>query len=319
MNQNYEEIVISSGGINGISLLGGLNICNKYYNLKTIKYFTGCSFGSILCFLIVIGYTIDEINKIIFNIDFSKFQDLKIMNFIDKCGLDDGSKIHNLLKATLLNKNIDPLITFKELYEMTNKILTFTVTNITKGLSEYHNYMNTPDYSVLLSLRMSINIPMVFTPIIFKDNYYVDGALLDPFPYLYNKSISISKKCGLCLFDQHQMPFMRNNDCSIIKELNNTLFYFVDLIKILEINYLKKYYKKTYKNVIYIDYKFNINNFQNFEMSILDKNKLFFNGIKKAQYFFYKKYKKSFEKKHNTNLLIKYFNYWRKNLLTIVI
>lgn len=178
-------------------------------------------------FLLVIGYTLDEINKIVFNIDFAKFQDLKLSNFIDKCGMDDGSKMHNLLKATLLNKDIDILITFKELYEMTNKTLTFTVTNITDGLSEYHNYINTPDYSVLLSLRMSINVPMVFTPIIFKNNYYVDGALLDPFPYLYNKNVPLSKKCGLCLLDQHEFPFMRNNNCSIVKELNNPLFYFL--------------------------------------------------------------------------------------------
>jgi len=314
MNHEYEEIVISSGGINGICLLGALNVCYKYNSLRNIKYFTGCSFGSIICFLLVIGYTLDEINKIIFNIDFTKFQDLKISNFIDKCGMDDGSKMHNLLKATLLNKNINFLITFKELYEMTNKTLTFTVTNITNGLSEYHNYINTPDYSVLLSLRMSITIPMVFTPIIFKDNYYVDGALLDPFPYLYNKNIPFSKKCGLCLFDQYELPFMRNDNCHIVKNLNNTLFYFFDLIKILEINHLKKYYKKTYKNVIYIDYNFSINNFHSFSMSDDIKNKSFLYGVKKAKYFFYNKYKKSFQIKFKKQLLIKYFNQWCESI-----
>lgn len=311
-NQDYEELVISSGGINGICLLGALNVCYKHNILKNVKYYTGCSFGAVICSLLVIGYTLDEINKIIFNIDFSKFQDLKISNFIEKCGMDDGAKMHNLLKATLLNRNINPLITFKELYEMTNKTLTFAVTNITNGLSEYHNYINTPDYSVLLSLRMSINVPMIFTPIIFKDCYYVDGALLDPFPYLYNKNISLSKKCGLCLFDQHELPFMKNNNCSIIKELNNTLFYFFDLIKILEINHLKKHHKKTYKNVIYIDYNFSINNFHNFGMSDDIKNKSFLHGVNKAKHFFYNKYKKTFQKKQKTYLLIKYFDHWKK-------
>lgn len=49
-NLEYEELVISSGGINGICLIGALNVCYKYNALKNIKYYTGCSFGAVICF-----------------------------------------------------------------------------------------------------------------------------------------------------------------------------------------------------------------------------------------------------------------------------
>jgi predicted patatin/cPLA2 family phospholipase len=294
MTKSYKEIVIGSGGIYGISLLGAINVFYKYYSFKKIKYYTGCSFGSIVCFLLVIGYSMDDVNNIIVKLDIEKFQELKIYNFIDKCGLDNGNKIYKLFEAVMLNKNIDPNITFEEFYLLNRKVLTFTVTNITKGIPEYHNYINTPTHSVLLSLRMSMNVPILFSPIMLNNSYYIDGALLDPFPYLYNKSVSLKKKIGFCLFDQYELPFMKQNRCSFIKELDNSFNYFINLIKILQLNYLKKYYKKMYKNVIYIKYNNNLSSFQNLSISINDKYKLFSIGAKKAYVFFNKKLNKFF-------------------------
>jgi predicted patatin/cPLA2 family phospholipase len=293
MTKNYKEIVIGSGGIYGISLLGALNVFYKFYSFKKIKYYTGCSFGSIVCFLLVIGYSMDEVNNIIVKLDLEKFQELKLCNFIENCGLDNGNKMYHLFEAVILNKNLNPNITFEELYELNKKVLTFTVTNITKGIPEYHNYINTPKQSVLLSLRMSMNIPLLFSPIFFNNYYYIDGALLDPFPYLYNKEIPLKKKCGFCLFDQYELPFIKENNCSIIKELDNSLYYFLNLIKILQLNYLKNYYKKTYKNVIYLKYNNNLCNFQNLSIPLNDKYKLFYNGAKKAYVFFNKKINKN--------------------------
>ena len=302
----YEELIISSGGNKGISLIGILNEFINYYPINKINYYTGCSVGALICVLLNIGYTINELTKIIFEINFEIFQDLKIINLFEKCGLDDGIKFNNFLIALITNKNYNQNITFKELFDITGKILTIVVTNITKGIPEYHNYINTPDLSVLLSLRMSINIPIIFSPIFYNNNYYVDGALLDPYPYFYIKNIDKSKKIGIWLIEKYEINFIKNNDIDFINNINNSLNYSVELLKILYVNYIKIFYKNIPKNTIYFDYSL-MNITTTFNITIDEKKHMYNFGIKKCKLFFRKIYKK----KKNIYLLKKYFNLWK--------
>lgn len=307
MSEYYNELIISSGGNKGVALVGALNELNKFYPIHKIKYYTGCSIGSVICLLLNIGYSLNELNDILFNINFGKFQDLKLLNLIQKCGLDEGIKITNFLKAIIINKKYNSNITFKELFEKTDKILTITVVNITKGITEYHNVNNTPDLSILLSLRMSTNIPIVFSPIMYNNNYYLDGAILDPFPYFYNKN---TKKIGLWLFEKYEFDFIKNIDVNFISELNNSVSYIFDILKIIHVNYIKQYYKKIPKNVIYIDFDLKGSSFENFEITLEDRIKMYKIGANKCSIFLKKKYKY----KRKRYLSIKYWNIWRSKL-----
>jgi predicted patatin/cPLA2 family phospholipase len=304
MNIKFEELIISSGGNKGISLIGILNELNKNIPIVNITYYTGCSVGALICVLINLGYTINELNKIIFEINFGIFQDLKIINLLEKCGFDEGIKFTNFLISVIVNKNFNQNITFKELYNITNKVLTIVVTNITKGIAEYHNYINTPNLSILLSLRMSTNIPIIFSPIFYHNNYYVDGGLLDPFPYFYNKNIEKSKKIGLWLFNKYEINFIKNNNVNFINEITDSFNYTLELLKIIHINYIKKFYKKIPKNVIYIDYDLN-NIICTFENSLDEKKYMYNLGEKKC--------KKFFKKTEKIYLLKKYFKLWKMN------
>lgn len=300
---NYNEIIISSGGNRGIALIGALNEFNKNYPIYNIKYFTGCSVGALICLILVLGYSIDDLNEILFNIDFSIFQDLKILNLIEKCGLDEGIKFNNFLKATIIQKNLNPNISYHELYLVTNKIFTVSVTNISKGISEYHNHINTPDMSVMLSVRMSLNIPILFSPIFYKNDYYVDGALLDPFPYFYHKN---TKKCGLWLFQKYEYYFINNLNVRFIDDLPSSFSYIFNLLKIIYTNYMKKYYKKIPKDIVYIDFDYHKTFTESFEVSLEDKKKIFKIGLYKCYKFFNRKNRKN-RKKY---LSKKYFLIW---------
>jgi predicted patatin/cPLA2 family phospholipase len=304
------ELIISSGGNKGVALIGALNEFIKYYPIHNIKFYTGCSIGALISLAINLGYTIEELNDILFKINFGSFQELKLINLIEKCGFDDGIKFSNFIKAIIINKNYSQDITFKELYEKTNKILTLVVTNITKGIPEYHNYINTPNLSILLSIRMSINIPLLFAPILYHNNYYVDGALLEPFPYFCNKNVKISQKYGLWLFEKYEINFIKNNNGSFINELGDSFQYMIKILKIIHINYIKKYYKKIPKDVIYIDFDIKNLDFNKFELTLEERIKMFNIGMNKCKLFFIKKYKKN----RKRYLSIKYFRLWRKNL-----
>lgn len=299
----FNELIISSGGIKGISLIGALNELHKNYPIYNFNYLTGCSIGAIICFLINIDYTIDEINDICMKINFESFQNLKIMNFIEKCGLDDGTKITNLLKAIIINKNYNINLTFKELFEKTNKLLTITTVNISSGKAEYHNYLTEPDLNILLSLRMSTNIPIVFSPIIYKNNYYIDGAFLDPYPFYYHKNV---KKIGIWLFEKENIHFFKNNYLIQNNFINSDpLNYFVNLLNILYLNYIKNSYKKIAPNTIYVD--INLENNISFKLDEVEKKKLFQFGIKKSKLFF----KKLYKKRRIKYLIQKYYYLWR--------
>ena len=228
------------------------------------------------------------------------------MNFIEKNGLDDGLKMTNLLKAFIINKKLDPNITFLELFEKTNKILTTTTVNITKGIVEYHNYLTEPNLSILLSLRMSTNIPILFSPIIYNNNSYIDGAFLDPYPYNYHKNLT---KIGIWLFEKENIYFLKNNYFENNNTIvNNSINYIMNLLNILFLNYMKKYYRKMPKNTIYIDIYTSTNLV--FKLDIEEKKKIYQLGIKKSKNFFKLLYKKA----RIYFLMSKYYYLWREKI-----
>ncbi len=300
---NYEELILSAGGIRGCYHIGVLEEINKIFKINKFKYYTGCSIGSLLCSLIVIGYSFKEIKDIAINFVWDKFIDLKMMNFIEKKGFDDGFRLNLLIKAFFIQKNIPINITFKELYEKTNKILTITTMNISTEKVEYHNMINTPNMHVILSLRMSLNIPLIFAPIIYNNNLYIDGATIDPYPY-YGINIDKSKKLGIFLLEDH----MFEKEMNIIPPKEFDLFSYI--FRIIQIVW-KKQVTRNLKNKIPLN-----------TIRLLDNktkgHELSLNKDTKIKMYEYGKIigKKYFTKKNILQkkklLLFKYFNLWKK-------
>jgi len=305
MNKKYNELVISSGGIKGFSIVGALQEFFDYYPIHNIKYYTGTSVGALICTLLNINYNLKELEEIILHVDFTLFQELKVMNLIENCGFDNGIKFNNLLKALFMSKNFNHNITFKELYYLTNKFLTIVVTNITKGIIEYHNYITTPNLNILLSLRMSTNVPLLFYPIIYNNNYYLDGALLDPFPYFYHKN---TVKVGLWIHQNDEFNFIHNFEMYFVNNTNNVISYTINLLRIIYANYIKKYYKKLPKDIIHIDYD---QDTIDFTLDAPQKNKLIMIGRKKCKIYLNKLYKKN----RKRYLSMKYYFLWKNKIL----
>ena len=312
MDKNYklDELIICAGGIKAIYIIGCLNNLNQIHSLELFNYYTGCSSGSIICLLLNIGYSIDDIENII-SIDFKTFQEVKITNLINYGGFDNGIKINNLFKAFLLNRNYDINITFKELYEKTGKVLTFTTTNITSGKVEYHNHITQPNMQILLSLRMSINIPIVYSPIQYNNNYYVDGALLDCYPYNYNKNL---KKIGIFLINRNEYLFLKNKDSIFVNNIDDTLTYLKNLLSIMYLNNLKNNFKnnlKKNKNTINIITDSNIELYD-FNLDENNKKKM----INLGKVSFNKYFKKIYLIRRKRFLMNKYYYLWKfKSLL----
>ncbi len=309
----YEELIISSGGIYIVHYIGALISLNNYFPLENFKYYTGCSAGSLLCVLLVLNYNIEEIKNIIIEMDIPEYQDLKISNFIESYGFDNGEKFKHFFKTLLIKKGFHHNITFLELFERTHKILTLTVTNLTKQSAEYHNIFSTPYMKVLDSVLMSMNVPILFKPIKYtltymgqlnENNYYLDGGIIDPFPWKVIKKVGFGKKIGI-FKDENNKKINVNNDNNNNEYMESMQTFFLQLIETVIKNFTKERYKflkdeKISKNIFIIG-----NNLNSVDFSLSAEMKR--NYIKKTEAEFDDFY---FKMKRNTYLSKKYFYIW---------
>lgn len=180
-----DTLVIAGGGLKGFSMISSVNelIKNKIIKLKNIKFFYGTSVGSIICFLLSIGYSLDELECFIKQFNFKSLtNDLDIDNLFENFGLSHGSNIMATIQSLLKAKTGLLDISFKNIYKRKNIRLNIIATNITDGIEEVFSLETNPNLSVMTAIRASIAVPIIFSPIKFNGKEYLDGGLVNNFP-----------------------------------------------------------------------------------------------------------------------------------------
>lgn len=297
-----DELILSSGGMKGLFSFGVLQTINTMYPLTKFKYVTGSSFGAILAMFVAIDATIKEMEEILLKIDYAEYMDIKIMNLIENKGFIDVYKLGNLFRAVISFKNLDPNITFMQFYELTSKKLTICVTNLTLGRTEYHNYLTTPNISIVQSLLMSLSIPIVFQPIHYQNMMYVDGGVLDHYPYYYHTN---TRKIGVCILDDdlfEPVPPTESEEVSLMDYMKKTL----DLL--WKENIKMKLKNKKPKDTIYIID--NQTNSVEFNGGVAMKKKMVERGIEIGMKYM----KKEYRKRRSRYLCKKYIYLWLTNV-----
>jgi len=206
-----DTLCLSGGGIKGIAFISAIDHLKniKYIDLKIIKNYIGTSVGAMVCFLLSIKYTPSELKYFIINFNFNYVQQkINISNILLHYGFIDGHKYIFILTKFLENKYNIVDITFKDHYLLTNNNLTIIGTNFTKGIETAFNYINTPNMSILLAIRISISIPVIFTPVFYENEYYIDGGIINNFPLKY------------CIIKNTIAIYIKNN---INNKLNNIM------------------------------------------------------------------------------------------------
>ena len=176
------KLVLGGGGIKGIAHIGALKGLDECGMLKDIDTLAGSSVGAIIILLLLIGYSPDDLFHTIKMMDLGKLTDVNFNNFFTTFGLDSGERIIMTIEKFIANKKINPRITFKELYDITNKTLIITTCCLNDKTAHYFSHKNYPNVEVLLAIRMSISIPIYFSPVRFHNKTYVDGGCIDNFP-----------------------------------------------------------------------------------------------------------------------------------------
>ena len=242
LNDDITCLCLSGGGIKGLGFIGVLEklIEHKKIELNKIDMYVGTSIGSIISFFLILGFTIEEIKEFIITFNFSKLnEEIDCIILIEKFGINNGEKAKLLFSKFLeLKLNVKD-ITFKELFNKIQKKILIIGTNLTKCQEELFSVDTTPDMSVITAIRISMSIPIIFTPVIYNNSVYVDGALVNNFPINY------------CPKDK-TFGIYANNSNSF--EINSIQSIITACINVVSNTISQKNLNSKYKNIIKIVY-----------------------------------------------------------------
>jgi len=181
-DEEIDTLVLSGGSMKGMAQLGAMHYLEERNILQHIKHFAGTSAGSLICALLVIEYRPVEIYRFFMNIDASKMFKINAYNLFSKLGLDDGQRFEIVIKKFFKAKSIDPGITFSELYVKTQKTLIVTGSCINDKKVYYFSHDTHPHMKVVDALRISISVPIFYTPRKYKGKVFLDGGCIDNYP-----------------------------------------------------------------------------------------------------------------------------------------
>ena len=184
-NHKINQLVLSGGGLLGISYIGLFKYFEENNTLSNIKSITGCSAGAIFGSLLAVGYNSKDLDTIVKSMVFKDYLKINVdslLNFIHTKGLESGKNLSIFINKCIKDKTGDENITFLQIQEKYNIKLQIGVTNLTKSKFELFNIDTTPNLSIIKAISASIAIPFLFEPIVIGDDIYCDGGLLDNLP-----------------------------------------------------------------------------------------------------------------------------------------
>ena len=175
-------LVLGGGGIKGIGHIGVLNALKELGYLNDIEIFAGTSVGALIIGMYIIGYSPNDLWRLINIIDLSRIKSLEIFEIINTYGIDSGKFIVLIMKKMINNKGYDPNISLLNLYNITKKKIIFTTVCLNTQEVCYLSHETHPNLPLWLAIRMSISIPVYYTPVFYEGKYYIDGGCINNYP-----------------------------------------------------------------------------------------------------------------------------------------
>lgn len=177
-------VVLSGGGMNGFATLGALQKLIELNIIVSPDIYCGTSIGAVIALLMSIGYTPINILNLACVIDIGKLIISKLDNILEEVcfGLNSLEPVVDLLKLFMTKKNIDPEITFAELFKITSIKLVVTGTCINDTNLYYFSVDHSPDMKVIDAIIISISLPLFFKPFFYNNKYWIDGGCINNYP-----------------------------------------------------------------------------------------------------------------------------------------
>ena len=78
-----KNLILPSGGVNGLCIVGALKYIDENNLLKNISTYVGSSIGAVISFFLILNYSINEIKDIFINVDFGILKDTNYSNLLE--------------------------------------------------------------------------------------------------------------------------------------------------------------------------------------------------------------------------------------------
>ena len=228
------HLVISGGGPSGLLTYGIASKLEKkgFWQLSNIKSIYGCSIGAYIGVILSLGYEWEWLDDYFIKRPWDKLVTASQTRLIDiyekKCLLNENFYTEGTMPL-LRAKNLNDNITLLELYEYNNIDIHMYATNINSEELEKIDisHKTHPNLSLITALRMTMSFPLIFEPILYENNCYIDGGLVNNFPL---NDCLLEEKC-----DPDEILAFKNiwkNDINdYVNENSSLLDFMVILIK----------------------------------------------------------------------------------------
>ena len=214
MKTSLKNIVFAGGGLKGWAYIGTIRALEELVIRKDIENIIGVSIGSVFGLFYLLGIDYKTLLDFFIHLDFKKFMDIDIDNFLINQSIFTGVYFKKFIKE-LISYKVNPDITFNELTYYSKITFTVNALNINKSEVKYFNHIRTPNIKVIDAIMASCSLPLVFPSYKINDEYYYDGGICNNCP------VDLVDELGTIAFD-----FGGTTCC----DTNNSKIKIIDLI-----------------------------------------------------------------------------------------
>lgn len=185
------ELVLSGGGTGGLAMLGTLHRLHEQGRLVHVTRYVGASVGAIVSSLLLSGYKPLTVYKVLEGLDFAGFAGNvngdSVLGFFDTMGAMEPDGIMRLYDVMLSKQGYDDTVTLAEFDARTGKTLVIAGYNVTRNETVGFSAQTHPRMPLRLAIRISISVPILFRPVMYEGELYVDGAVMEHVPLRFAK------------------------------------------------------------------------------------------------------------------------------------
>jgi len=251
---SVKSIVFEAAGIRGIAYCGAIEELESRRMMDTIEKVGGTSSGAIMALAVSLGYSGKEIEKLIGETNFKKFNDGRYfifggINRVKKYfGWYRGKRSEQWLSGMIEQKTGNGDITFEELHQKKFKDLYVAGTSLNKQRAIIFSYETYPKMKVKDAVRISAGIPLYFEAV-FMDSagrlvnhpkktegldVMVDGGFMENYPFhIFNSDRFDPGTLGFRIDPDAQIKNDRENQVLAEMPANNLKQYLMAVYTIV--------------------------------------------------------------------------------------
>lgn len=186
----WREVVLSGGGTGGLAMLGALQWLYVHGHLRHVTRWVTASVGALLATLCLAGYTPSTTYAVLSAMPFAEMADDFtadcILGFFDAMGAMEPTRVIRLLRVMLAKRGyVD--VTLAAFAERTGTELVVTGYSVTRGETVAFDARSHPTMPLVTACRISMSAPLLFRPVVYEGEMYVDGATTEHVPVRFAK------------------------------------------------------------------------------------------------------------------------------------